>query len=70
MTHASEQRYTTAGVDTKNEAIVATDEWYDALKNLPFKSCKYALIFGLMLCIFIEKNGKTLHLLKQKAKST
>jgi len=44
MKHASEQRYTVAGVDTKNEAIVATDEWYDALKNIPFKSCKFNFI--------------------------
>ena len=38
MDHASKQRYTTAGEDAKKEAIVASDEWFEALNNLPFKS--------------------------------
>ena len=40
MAHASKQRFTVAGEDAKKHAIKATDEWHEALKNLPFKSCK------------------------------
>ena len=39
------------------------------MKNIPFKSCKSLLITILISYINIEKNGKKLYLLKQKAKT-
>ena len=69
MSHAAEQRYTAAGEETKLQSIKATDEWLEALKQLPFKSCKYILPASLIYVIYAaEKNGKTLYLLKQSAK--
>ena len=56
--------------DGKNHAIKATDEWYDALQAMPFKSSKYYSTILFTRFIIIGKNGKTLHLLKQTAKKT
>ena len=38
--HANEQRNSVAGEAQANEAIEVTDEWWDALNAIPFKSCK------------------------------
>ena len=40
MRHAAKLRFTLEGSDEKPEAIQATDEWLNQLKDLPFKSCK------------------------------
>ena len=40
--HANEQRNSVAGETQANEAIEVTDEWWDALNAIPFKSCKKA----------------------------
>ena len=61
MSHASKQRFTAEGEHTKPQAIKATDKWLGALKELPYKSCKYLPIFILTLINFTEKNGKTLY---------
>ena len=52
----------------KPQAIKATDEWLSQLKALPFKSCKFQIVYASILLCFIEKNGKTLYLLKQSSK--
>ena len=38
-------RFTTEGENVKPQAIKATDEWLNALKELPFKSCKLIIFF-------------------------
>ena len=53
----------------KEHAITATDEWVDELKNMPFKSCKFMIFILLTDLPIIEKNGKTIHLLKKSAKT-
>ena len=40
LKHASKQRFSAEGDETKNHSIKITDEWMAELKNLPFKSCK------------------------------
>ena len=57
-----------SGEDAKKEAIEATPEWYDALQQLPFKSSKHNCYRHLNIFCDIGNNGKTLHLLKKKAK--
>ena len=52
----------------KPQAIKATDEWLNALKELPYKSRKLLILSFLIVSICIEKNGKTLYLLKQSSK--
>ena len=64
LKHASKQRFTIEGDEAKKEAIVAIEEWLEELKNLPFKSCKYLFVDLLTSYFIIEKNGKTLYLLK------
>lgn len=68
MDHASTQRFTAMGEDNKPQAIKATDEWLSALKELPYKSCKFIYLSIIMIIYYIEKNGKTLYLLKQSSK--
>ena len=70
MTHASEQRFTAAGEEGKKQAIVASEAWLEELKHLPFKSCKIFTVLNYIFFSIIEKNGKTLHLLKQSAKTS
>ena len=70
MDHSSKHRYTIEGDEAKKQAIVATDEWFEELNNLPFKSCKITFLLKLILIYNIEKNGKTLYLLKQTAKTS
>ena len=69
MTHASQQRYAAEGSEARQHTIKATDEWIAELQNLPFKSCKYIVQSLIYVFIISEKNGKTLHLLKQSAKT-
>ena len=52
----------------KAEAIKATEEWYEALQSLPFKSSRYSILFFMTWIFGIVKPGKTLYLLKQKSK--
>ena len=68
MAHAAKMRFTAEGEDAKRHAIKATDEWYEALNNLPFKSSKFPCLLWFTECWHIEKKGKTLHLLKQSSK--
>ena len=70
MKHACKLRYTAEGEDGKPDAIQATDEWMEQLQMLPYKSCKHSIQLLLIHIHNIEKNGKTLYLLKQKSKAT
>ena len=47
MNHASQQRFSIVGDEAKKDAIIASEEWLEELKNLPFKSCK--LLFADLL---------------------
>ena len=64
LSHASRQRYTAEGEDQKKHAIQATDEWYEALQSMPYKSSKLKITVFLKSILCLGKNGKTLHLLK------
>ena len=44
MSHAAKERFSVEGKDNKAQAIKGTNEWFDALNNLPFKSSKLNLI--------------------------
>ena len=68
MSHASKARFTVEGEAAKKQAIYATDEWYEALKDLPFKSSKYSFVYWFIRLLNIGKNGKLLHLLKKSSK--
>ena len=54
--------------DQKPEAIQATDDWLQELKALPYRSCKSTLLIYLNIYYHVERNGKTLYLLKSKSK--
>jgi hypothetical protein len=43
MDNASLQRFTAQGADMKEQAIKATDEWYQELQAMPFISSKYLI---------------------------
>ena len=58
------------GDSKKIEAIKATDEWYDALQSMPFKSSRLFFALQFIKYILIGKNGKTLYLLEQTAKAS
>ena len=49
----------------QKETIEISHEWWEKLTSIPFVSCKNHLRFNFSC---IEHKGKTLHLLKQKAK--
>lgn len=49
MAHAAKERFSVEGKDGKSQAIKASDEWYDALNSLPFKSSKYFIKRCLIL---------------------
>ena len=68
MAHATKERFTGEGANKKDEAIKATDEWFEELQSMPFISCKSTFCHALTLLFTIEKSGKTLHLLKASAK--
>ena len=40
IAHASKERFTAAGQANQEKTIIATDEWYQALHNMPYKSRK------------------------------
>ena len=40
MGHSAQQRFSAQGEEQKKHAIQATDEWYEALQNMPYKSRK------------------------------
>ena len=64
MAHAAKERYSAEGEEQQKHVIKATDEWYEALQAMPFKSSK-TILNELIITIFnIVKPGKTLHLLK------
>ena len=53
----------------KDEIIAISKFWEEELKSMPYLSCKYFILsFAHQMFIFIEKSGKTLHLLKQSSK--
>ena len=64
MSHAAKQRFAAEGIKNKDKTIKFTEEFYDELMDLPYKSCKYHLpcIFTEYYCI--ERNGKAYQLLK------
>ena len=68
MSHASKERFSAEGTEQQRHVIKASDEWFEALKNLPFKSSKYCQYKSTLSLSFIESNGKTLHLLKNSSK--
>ena len=68
MAHAAKARFSAEGQDGKTKVIQATDEWFNALNELPFKSSKLILIWWLIGIWWLGENGKTLHLLKQCSK--
>ena len=43
MEHAASERYSSTGVKQKEQAIKATDQWFEELSSMPFISCKYSL---------------------------
>ena len=55
MRHAAKLRFTLAGEDEKPEAIQATDEWLNQLKDLPFKSRKFIILHYLIIFMNTEK---------------
>ena len=68
MSHASKERFSAEGIEQQRHVIKASDEWFEALKNLPFKSSKYCQYKSTSSLSFIETNGRTLHLLKASSK--
>ena len=66
--HASKQRFTASGEEMKEQTIKVTDHWYDELSKMPFISCKLIIYLIFIVLFLIEKNGKTINLLKAKAK--
>ena len=68
MDHANNERFTAQGEEMKKQVIKATDKWYEELKSMPFKSSKYNSFTTLTAILNIEKNGKTINLLKASAK--
>ena len=52
----------------KAEKIEITEEWLNELSRMPFVSRKCRFNLWLTLFLYIEKRGKTLHLLKAKSK--
>ena len=68
MSHAAKQRFTTEGEKMKAEKIEITEEWLNELSRMPFVSRKFCFNLWLTLFLYIEKRGKTLHLLKAKSK--
>ena len=69
LDHAQRQRNTSDGVEMKAKSIKVTDEWFEQLKSMPFTSSKYSIFIFILILLVIEKNGKTLFLLKQSSKS-
>ena len=68
MRHAAKERFTAQGIGMEAQKIKATDEWINELSRMPFLSCKYILNKAIICISYIEKRGKTLHLLKASSK--
>ena len=68
MDHASKQRFSAEGEEVKKQTIRATDEWWEELQRMPYISRKYNCFWWFNEWFYIEKNGKTLNLLKASAK--
>ena len=60
------------GTKLQSQTIKISKFWEEELKSMPYLSRKYHPFFlkTTTPINFIEKNGKTLHLLKSKAKPT
>ena len=52
----------------KKQNIKVTDAWFDELLKMPFVSRKLMISWWFTVWFAIEKNGKTLNLLKASAK--
>ena len=68
MDHAAHERYAAEGAANKGESIKITDEWYDELQKMPFKSSKCLTLLLSKFYFILAKRGKTLILLKESSK--
>ena len=66
ISHAQRQRIGIVANEMATNTILATDEWLENLKKVPFYS-RVSHLFQLITHI-IQKPGRTLHLLKEKSK--
>ena len=67
ITGAQKQRVDVQSTEEAKQTIEATDEWVSNLSAIPFFS-KVSIIISLFNTI-MQKNGRTLHLLKQGSKA-
>ena len=66
ISHAKKQRVGVVQGEMETNTILATNEWIENLHAIPF----FSKVSHLFYCLthFIQRHGRTLHLLKEKSK--